>query len=80
VAPDFRRLIEALAAENVRFVIVGGVAMVLHGSTRVTQDLDVRYTRDDANLEAMVRALSPLGAALRRISRFASTRERCGRA
>jgi len=36
---DPRRLLEALAGEKVDFVIVGGVALVLHGSTRVTRDL-----------------------------------------
>lgn len=33
-----RRLVEA----GVDFVVVGGVAMVLHGSARNTSDLDIR--------------------------------------
>jgi hypothetical protein len=40
MAIDPRRLLEALAGEKVDFVIVGGVAFVLHGSTRVTRDTD----------------------------------------
>jgi len=41
VATDFQRLVEALERHNVQYVIIGGVAMVLHGSARVTQDLDI---------------------------------------
>jgi hypothetical protein len=38
---DFRALIEALSNAEVKFVIVGGVAATLHGSARLTQDVDV---------------------------------------
>jgi hypothetical protein len=34
------QLVEALAARHVRFVIVGGVAVILHGVPRSTFDLD----------------------------------------
>ena len=46
MATDFRRLIESLCDHGVEFVIVGGVALVLHGSARTTQDLDICYARD----------------------------------
>jgi hypothetical protein len=32
---DFHRVLEALGAERVRFVLIGGIAMVAHGSARV---------------------------------------------
>jgi hypothetical protein len=38
---------------------VGGVAAVAHGSARLTQDLDVVYSRDPETLKALVSALSP---------------------
>lgn len=38
---DFEQLLRALAEHDVAFVIIGGVALVLHGSARVTQDLDI---------------------------------------
>src|SRR5262249_55939583 len=44
---------------HVRFVIVGGAAAVAHGSARLTQDLDVVYARDPANLARIVEALEP---------------------
>jgi hypothetical protein len=62
---DPRRLLEALAGEKVDFVIVGGVAFVLHGSTRVTRDLDICYSRSPENLARLAKALAPLHPTLR---------------
>jgi hypothetical protein len=65
VVTDFQRIVEALAAAEVRYVIVGGVALVLHGSARTTQDLDLCYARDPANLSALEAALAPFQPTLR---------------
>jgi Nucleotidyltransferase of unknown function (DUF6036) len=46
-------------------VVVGGIAMVFHGSARVTQDLDICFASDQANLDVLGRALAELGARLR---------------
>lgn len=62
---DFRALIEALCGSEVRFVLVGGVAATLHGSARLTQDVDVVYARDAGNLGRLARALAPLKPYLR---------------
>jgi hypothetical protein len=62
---DFRALIAALCDAEVRFVLVGGVAATLHGSARLTQDVDVVYARDRDNLARIVRALGPLHPRLR---------------
>jgi hypothetical protein len=62
---DFRALIEALCRSEVRFVLVGGVAATLHGSARLTQDVDVVYARDADNLTRLARALAPLRPYLR---------------
>jgi len=62
---DFRALIESLCRADVRFVIVGGVAATLHGSARLTQDVDVVYLRHGANFANLVKALSPLQPYLR---------------
>lgn len=62
---DFRGLIEALCKSEVKFVIVGGVAATLHGSARLTQDVDVVYARDPENLVRVARALAPLRPYLR---------------
>lgn len=62
---DFLTPIERLAAREVRFVVIGGIAARLHGSNIVTSDLDICYARDDANLERLAGVLAELGAKLR---------------
>jgi len=65
--PEFRpaALLKRLVAHGVDFVVVGGIAMVGHGSARVTNDLDICYATDPANLEALGAAMTELGATLR---------------
>ncbi|HUP62096.1 MAG TPA: hypothetical protein VNA69_16940 [Thermoanaerobaculia bacterium] len=62
---EFRRLLESLERNEVAFVIVGGIAATLHGSARLTFDLDVVYERTPANLERLVAALAPFTPYLR---------------
>jgi hypothetical protein len=62
---DLEGLLQRLAAANVDYVVVGGVAAVAHGGSRLTQDLDVVYSRDEENLERLVRALVPTAPYLR---------------
>lgn len=50
--------IQALADNNVDFVIVGGVAIKIHSSAYVTLDLDFCYARTKQNLINIVSALS----------------------
>jgi predicted nucleotidyltransferase len=65
MATDFRALLEALLDGGVEFVIIGGVALVLQGSARTTQDLDVCYSRDPENLVRLAAALASLQPTLR---------------
>ena len=62
---DFVRLFAALHNARVEYVIIGGVAATVHGSSRLTQDIDICYNRRSANLERIVRALRPLKPYLR---------------
>lgn len=62
---DFGALFGALAGSGVRYVLVGGVAATLHGSARLTQDVDIVYARDAENLARLARALAPLQPYLR---------------
>ena len=55
----------ALTSRGVDFVLIGGFAAVIHGSPRLTQDLDVTYAEDEANLRALGDALQDLEARLR---------------
>lgn len=58
---DFGRLLTVLASHEVKFIIVGGVAATIHGSARLTNDLDIVYARDGENIQRLVAALQPLG-------------------
>jgi len=62
---NFEVLLNALMSSGVSFVIIGGVAATVHGSARLTSDLDIVYDRSAANLERLVRALLPLEPYLR---------------
>lgn len=47
---DLKQLLERLLDAEIDFVIVGGFAAVLHGSTLVTRDLDVCTLLTDINV------------------------------
>ena len=61
----FKSLLEILTQADVQFILIGGVAANLHGSARVTFDIDVVYARSKKNLAAIASALSPLTPYLR---------------
>ena len=62
---DFAGLLRALGKTEVEFIIVGGAAATAHGSARLTQDLDLVYSRQPLNLQRIVRALAPYSPYLR---------------
>jgi len=65
--PDFRpsQILAELAAGGVEFVVIGGYAAIAHGSPRLTNDLDISYSPEPANLEVLGRVLVALDARLR---------------
>lgn len=60
---DLTQLIDGLA--GVDYVIVGGVAGTLHGSPRLTLDLDIVPDSSAANVGRLAAALERLGATIR---------------
>lgn len=62
---DLDDILNRLHSAGVEFIIVGGVAATLHGSARVTVDLDVMYRHSDENIARLVMALAPLAPYLR---------------
>jgi hypothetical protein len=62
---DFERLLRALTDGGADFIIVGGVAGVAHGSARLTQDLDIVYSRSPENIRRLAAALAPHAPYLR---------------
>ena len=57
---DFEGLLATLREGRVEFIVVGGVAAVIHGSPRLTSRLDVLYSRRPENISRLVTALAPL--------------------
>ncbi|MHC5051023.1 MAG: hypothetical protein ACYTGK_10495 [Planctomycetota bacterium] len=62
---DYRGLLETLQKGGVDFILVGGLAATVHGSARLTQDVDVVYSRAPQNLARLVAALGPIQPYLR---------------
>jgi hypothetical protein len=62
---DFEKALTVLAEAQVRLVLVGGLAVTIHGSAYVTYDLDFCYARDAKNLSSLVQAIRPYNPRLR---------------
>ena len=61
-------ILRTLAANQVRFVVIGGFAAVLHGSGLFTYDADITPEPDPENLRRLCRALDELGARIRTLA------------
>lgn len=59
------RLLGELNDAGVRYVVIGAVAARALGSPLMTADLDICYSRDDANFVALAGMLQKVGAHLR---------------
>jgi hypothetical protein len=57
-----------LTAAGVDFVVIGGIAVVAHGHIRTTRDLDITYSTEAPNLDALGGALVGLDARLRGVA------------
>jgi predicted nucleotidyltransferase len=62
---DFKATLRALTEAGVEFIVVGGVAATVHGSARLTRDIDVVYRRTPSNLARLIAALTPYQPYLR---------------
>ncbi|MGI8523971.1 MAG: hypothetical protein ACR2K3_11785 [Nocardioides sp.] len=60
-----RRILEVLLAHEVRFVVIGGVAAVVHGSPFATEDIDITPESSATNLSRLSDALRSLEARVR---------------
>ena len=54
-----------MVQSGVRFVIIGGVAMRMYGSSHVTDDIDFSYARDQEGLSGLVETLNRYHVRLR---------------
>lgn len=60
IVANLKQLLERLSGADIEFVIVGGFAAVLHGSTLVTRDLDLCTVLTDANVAKLRRIFADL--------------------
>jgi hypothetical protein len=79
----FEKIIAALVAAGIRFVVVGGVAGVAHGSVRLTNDIDTCYDTAADNVRALAALLAEWGghiyAVSNRVCRSSWTSALCAR-
>lgn len=67
---DIRGILEALIGEDVEFLIIGGVAVGVHGYIRATKDVDIVPAPDPGNLEKLARVLGELEAQIEGAEEF----------
>lgn len=53
--------LQALSSDSVEFVLVGGMAMQLHGYLRMTYDIDLVLAMSDANLSRFIEVAKRFG-------------------
>jgi len=59
---SFATILSGLRENDVKFVVVGGLAGTAHGSRRVTDDVDICYETSSANTERLAATLSKWNA------------------
>lgn len=59
---SFSSQLAGLADAGIAYVVVGGVAATVHGSARVTNDLDICYEQSDANVQRLAALLASWNA------------------
>jgi predicted nucleotidyltransferase len=59
--PDFRAFLESLNSTGVRYLLLGGYAVIFYGYRRVTDDLDVWIAVDAENTQKLSRVLQQFG-------------------
>ena len=65
---DYRDLLRCLNAEGVKYLIVGGYAVMIHSEPRFTKDLDIWVEPELRNAEKLWAALRAFGAPLSGVS------------
>ena len=61
LSQDFKEFIKSLNDNQVRYLVVGGYAVAIHGHPRYTKDLDVWLELSPANAAQIIKALTQFG-------------------
>ncbi|MBP7795983.1 MAG: hypothetical protein KA059_04320 [Elusimicrobiales bacterium] len=57
----YETVFKSLNDNGIRYLVVGGVAVLLYGFLRVTADLDIMIDFDDNNIKSFIKTLKNLG-------------------
>ena len=61
---DYKEMLQFLADEKAKFLLVGAYALAVHGYPRATMDIDIWVMPSTENAQAVLRALDRFGAPL----------------
>jgi len=64
---DYKDLLSAFQSHGVKYLVVGGFAVIYHSQPRFTKDMDFFIKADPANAKATYAALAEFGAPLQGI-------------
>jgi len=67
-SPDFRELMKVFEKHEIRYLIVGGYAVMKYSEPRFTKDLDVFIATDQDNAKGVYSALKEFGAPLENLT------------
>lgn len=58
---EFREFIDCLNKSDARYILVGGFAVIIHGYSRTTGDMDIWVDRDKENYKKIALAFNEFG-------------------
>lgn len=67
---DGRALLDALARDQVGFIVIGGLAVIAHGYERATRDIDIVPEPTTENFRRLLSALDDLEYAIHSMDEF----------
>jgi hypothetical protein len=67
-SPDFKELLKLFEKHKIRYLIVGGYAVMKYSEPRFTKDLDVFIATDQDNAKSIYSALKEFGAPLENLT------------
>jgi len=58
---DFKEFIQLLNSNQVKYLVIGGYAVAIHGHPRYTKDIDIWIDMSEENTEKLMSALTEFG-------------------
>lgn len=67
--PNFSDFIKLLNQYNAKYVLVGGMAVLIHGHFRTTKDMDIFYEAADENIDKILKVINEFGFGYLRLTK-----------